>query len=57
VTILVNGLPLVQIELKKRGVGIIWLRPIHGEIKAVFIAFSGIGEIAAICPVRNHEYL
>jgi type I restriction enzyme R subunit len=29
----------------------------HGEIKAIFIAFSGISEIAAICPVRNHEYL
>ena len=36
---------------------IIRLRPIHGEIKAVFIALGGIGEIARVRAVGNHEDL
>ena len=36
---------------------IIRFRPIHGEIKAVFIALGGIGEIARIRAVGNHEDL
>src|SRR5690554_5731634 len=36
---------------------VIRLRPVHGEIEAVLVAFGGIGEVAGIGAVGNHEQL
>ena len=36
---------------------VIGLRPVHGKVETVFVAFCGIGKITCIRPVRNHENL
>ena len=36
---------------------VIRFRPVHGEIKAIFIPFSGTGKVPGISPVGNHEEL
>ncbi len=36
---------------------VIGLRPVHGEVVAVFIALGGVGEITAIGAVGNYKQL
>ena len=37
--------------------GVVRFRPVHGEIKAVFIPLSGTGKVPGISPVGNYEEL
>ena len=37
--------------------GVVGLRPVHGEVKAVFVALRGVGKISRISAVRDHEQL
>ena len=36
---------------------VIRLRPVHGEVKTVFVALGGVGKVAAVGAVRNHKQL
>ena len=37
--------------------GVIGLRPVHGEVEAVFVALGGVGKVAGIGAVGDHKQL
>ena len=36
---------------------VVWFRPVHGEVKTVFIALCGVGKVTGIGAVRNDKQL
>ena len=36
---------------------VVRLRPVHGEVVAVFVALRGVGKVAAVSAIGNHEHL